>query len=277
MKTNSGYIVFGANGLIGSSFCKYLEDNNLEFVAVSRSKTNIFNYKNYFSLDLEKTNLWPLGLSDFFYKHKNVVFLSGLAHKQNLNVLSINLRILKNFLDEYKIYKDSHKLLFVSTRDIKYLDKKPYIDLPEFQIQYAKSKKLSEDILKKSFSKNSIILRLPIVFSASNKTDLQKRYSFKFNNKRIFFRILPSPDYEIICTNHLNELFLKKFKEDSVDEGLTIFKKLSQKKLLKAESNFYFPIPSFLLYFVYIFCKYSPFKSLKIKTLNFDKLLSLTK
>lgn len=278
MLTNSGYIVFGANGFIGSSFCKYLETNNLDFIAVSKSKTNIYNFKNYFTLDLEVGDPWPEELCEFFYKYRNVVFLSGIAHREKTNVLKVNLSILRNFLNEYRPYKNSHNILFASTRDIKYIDKKPYIDSSEFQIQYAKSKKLSEDILKNSISKNIIILRLPTVYSDSNKIDLQKRYSFKFFKKRIFFKILPSPDYEIISTKELNELFVKKFtKENSSNEDLIVFKTSSQEKLLRSESNLYFPIPSFLIYFLYIFCKYSPFKSLKNKTINFDKILSLTK
>tara|TARA_Y200000002_G_scaffold95724_1_gene77353 strand:- start:3051 stop:3890 length:840 start_codon:yes stop_codon:yes gene_type:complete len=270
-------VVFGANGLIGSSFCKFLELNNHDFLAISKSKENKNKYKNYFSLDLDNDDVWPQFLIDKIKNYNKIIFLSAVAHKKNIDVLKVNTKIFKNFISNIDKLKKSHSLLFISSQDIKFLKRNYAKEAKTFQISYAKSKKICEEILKKQTDLESKILRLPTVFSSKNMIDLRKRYCISANKVKIYFKILPAPLYEIISTDELNLIFLKELKfEMKPLKNLIVFKKISQHDLLSNESNFYIPIPRVFLYILFLFFSYFPFKIIKSKAIYFDKLINIT-
>ncbi len=270
-------VVFGANGLIGSSFCKFLESNNHDFFAISKSKENKYKYKNYFSLDLESDDPWPPLLLEKIKNYNKIIFLSAVSRKKNIDVIKVNTKIFNNFILNIEKFKKTHSLLFVSSKDIKYLKRNYAQEANTFQISYAKSKKICEEILKNQIGLESKILRLPIVFSSKNKIDLRKRYCISFNKIKIYFKILPAPSYEIVSTDELNLFFLKELEfEEEPLKNFIIFKKISQHDLLSNESSFYFPIPKFLLYILFLLLSYFPLKIVKSKAINFDKLINIT-
>tara|TARA_B100001057_G_scaffold26592_1_gene24382 strand:- start:5539 stop:6378 length:840 start_codon:yes stop_codon:yes gene_type:complete len=270
-------VVFGANGLIGRSFCKFLESKDFDFIAVSKSKENKYEYKNYFALDLENDEVWPPSLIEKIKNYKKIVFLSAVAHRRNVDVLNVNLKIFNNFLININRFKKTHSLLFISSKDIKFLKKSYALNASSFQISYAKSKKMCEDILNKQVDLENKILRLPMVFSRENSVDLKKRYCISFKKIKIFFKIFPSPLYEIVSTDELNIIFLRElnFKIKSSKTNLD-FNKVSQHDLLIKESNFYLPIPKFLLHILFFIFNFFPLKIIRAKAIYFDKLIGTT-
>ena len=269
--------VFGANGFIGRSFCKFLELNNCDFIAISKSKENKYLYKNYFSLNLENDDIWSPELLEKIKKYKKVVFLSAIVQKKNVDVMKINLKIFNNFMLNIKKFKNTHSVLFISSKDIKFLRKSYARNASSFQISYAKSKKICEELLTSQTDLKNKILRLPIVFSEENRVNVRKRYCFSIKKLKIYFKILPAPFYEVVSTDELNPIFLKELNFDiKSSKNFLNFKKKSQHELLLKESKFYIPIPRFLLYFLFLLLNFFPLKIARSKAINFDKLINFT-
>ena len=275
MNKNSKIAVFGANGFLGSSFCNYLTRENKEFLAISRKANNINNYKNYLSLDLIEDNLWTNSFINELYQYKTVIFFTGIAHKKEIDPYEENLKIFSNFKKNFiSNFKDTHNLIFISTLDIRYL-KKNSDNFSYFPISYAKSKKECEKVLIREF-KNFKILRLPFIFSLDDKKDLYKRISINFLKYKLFFRIFPSPIYELLEINKLNQILLNSINSDFSKKIINAYDKSSQFSLLRNESRFYFPVPRFVIFILMKVMQALPSDFSKSRSLNLDKLINYT-
>lgn len=272
--------IFGANGFIGSCYCKYLEKKNIDFLAISRSAENINEYKNFFSLDLEEDQNWSSEFVSILKNYNSIIFLSAVVHKSSKDPYQANLNIFINFLENYKKnFKNLHNLLFVSSLDVHFSHKSYFNDSSYFPIAYARSKKVCEEILANESNINSLILRLPMVYSEQNKKNLMKRYCLNLGKIKLFFRIFPSPTYRAVSTESLNLIFSKILKEGFTSKSKIVtnkFEELIQSDILKKDSNIYFLIPRIFLLIMMKIMEKLPFNFIKSRSVILDKLISYT-
>jgi UDP-glucose 4-epimerase len=113
---NQKIVVTGANGLIGSSICRYFELQGFNFLAVSRSK-NKFNFKNFISIDLKI----PKILDDFL-DNETIVFHCASNTDVALSVSDPYADMQSNFLLFFEVIESVRRsnasLFFMSTGSV---------------------------------------------------------------------------------------------------------------------------------------------------------------
>ena len=251
--------VFGANGFIGSS----------------KSSENKHNFPEYISLDLTKEIMWSDRILNQIKECNRIIFCSAIAHKSKIDPYKENLKILNNFLTNYKKINENKELIYLSTSDVKYLEMKVFRKSSYFPLAYARSKIECEKLLHRKLEENYLIMRLPVVYSRENKFDLMKRCKFNIGKIEVFFKIIPPPIYEAINIDEINDHLFKVRNINSFKDHLYKFSSItiSQDKLICNNKKLTIIIPKIFIIFLSWFFSKIPYSYINSRSLNLKKLL----
>tara|TARA_A100001035_G_C27778876_1_gene500593 strand:+ start:1154 stop:1999 length:846 start_codon:yes stop_codon:yes gene_type:complete len=268
--------IFGANGFIGSSLSKYMIKKGCDILAISKSSNNTHNYDNYVSIDLTIKSNWPYDLINRLKSCELIIFCAAIAHKTKINPFDTNIIIIENFIYNFKSIQNlENKLIFLSTNDIQFIKD----GFPErsnyFPYAYARSKLVSEKLLRDQINNDLIIIRLPLVYSNNNSKDLLKRCRITIGGIPLYFKILPSPNYKVADVKDVCEFIYDLETDINYKNNLIHYpaKLVTQYQLLSENSKLFFIIPKIIIRFLHWVFLNIPYLYFRERALNLQKLL----